>query len=109
MKIFMLLAALVGPAVIVFRALAVIGAIALGAILDPTGAFNALICRLIDFIALYWPSTPPSLKLANLLFPTGANQSLGHYFLVELFSTAFIMLSIVALVKLYKLIPFKMT
>jgi len=109
MKIFDLLKFLVRPAAPVFNALRSLIAIALGALADPTGAFNALIVRLIDFAALYWPSTPEELKIANLIFPQSGTVPIGKYFIVEIFSTAFLMMGVIAFVKLYKLIPFKAT
>lgn len=109
MKIFDLLKALVTPASVFFRSVVAIVSLALGAIADPTGALNALVVRLIDFIALFWPSTPEQLKIANLIFPQSGAVPIGQYIIIELFSTAFLMISIVAFVKLYKLIPFKGT
>ena len=90
----------------VLKAVVPLIALILGAIADPTGAINSLVCRLIDFIAIPWPSTPESLKLANLLFPYPGSTIL-EYSLTEMVSLALQFLGIVLVIKLYKLIPFK--
>jgi hypothetical protein len=108
MKLFDLLKWLAQPVVRI--ALAVLGplGLVLGAIADPSGALNGLVCRLIDALALAWPSTPENLKIANLIFSDGS-IGVGESIVIDIFQTAFLVLSIIALVKLYKLIPFKMT
>ena len=83
--------------------------IVLGAIANPQGAVNGFICRIIDVVASVWPSTPSSLQLSNLFASSDASTGIYAYLVSEIFSLALICLSIVALVKLYKLIPFKMS
>ncbi len=82
----------------------------LGAIANPAGAVNGFLCRMIDLIALVFPSTPENLKIVNLLAATGDTIPLiGRSVVYDVFTTAAAMLAIVLLVKLYKLIPFKMS
>lgn len=109
MNLFDLLKWLASPVVRI--ALAFLGplGIILGAIIHPQGAVNGFVCRVIDLVAYAWPSTPPHLKLASLLSGAFAPDDIGGYVVYEMFTTGAIMLSIVLLIKLYKLIPFKMT
>jgi hypothetical protein len=111
MKLFDLLSWFAKPVVRI--ALAILGplGILLGIIANPGGAINSLICRVIDVVAVYWPSTPDNLKLANLIngFLTSNSDTIGGAVVKEIYTTAFAMLAIVLLVKLYKLIPFKAT
>lgn len=109
MKIFDLLKVLVSSVTPVFLAIVGFISIVIGAISDPAGAVNSFICRMIDLISIVWPSTPESLKLSNIIFPQLGGLSIGRAFLVEFFNTAFLMLGILLVVKLYKLIPFKAT
>lgn len=84
--------------------------IVLGAIANPGGAVNSFICRIIDVVAIPFPSTPNNLKIVNLLAATGDSIPLvGRAVVYDIFTTAFSMLSIVLLIKIYKLIPFKMS
>jgi hypothetical protein len=84
--------------------------VVLGAIANPQGAVNGFLCRIIDLIASVWPSTPDELKISNMLASVGtAIPVMGQGVVFTIFRTAFTMLTIVLLIKLYKLIPFKMT
>lgn len=106
--IFDLLKTLLEPINRFFLSVLGLVGIAVGAAADPSGALNALIVRLIDFVAQYWPSTPEELKIANLIFST-TSQSVGHAVMVDIFQTAFLLLGVVLTVKVYKLIPLKFT
>lgn len=84
--------------------------ILLGAIANPFGAVNSFICLLIDGIASVWPSTPENLKVGSLIASIGtAIPLVGTAVVYDIFQTAGSMLAIVLLIKLYKLIPFKMS
>lgn len=109
MKLYDLLRWFAQPVVRI--ALAILGplGIVIGAVANPQGAVNGFLCRMIDVIASVWPSTPSSLKLSNLFASSDAASGIYGYLVSEIFSLALVCLSIVALVKLYKLIPFKMS
>lgn len=109
MKIFDLLKALVSPLVAILASLTGVISVIIGAFLNPAGAVNGFVTRLIDALAFVWPSTPENLKLANLIFPAVGGVSIGRAVLIDICSTLFVMLGIILLIKLYKLIPFKMT
>ena len=98
---------LFGEAGKVFSALSSILAIVLGTIQNVTGAVNQLLVNIIDWIAQYWPSTPDEVKIANLIQAATANTGIGTAIVYETFQTIFLLLSVVALIKIYKLIPFK--
>lgn len=93
---------------IVLALLGPIGLI-LGCIANPQGAVNSFVCRIIDVVASVWPSTPDSMKLGNLIMSSSSDLTVGQAVIQDLFQTAFLMLTIMALVKVYKLIPFKAT
>lgn len=85
-------------------------ALLLGAIADPIGAINSLLCRVIDIVAAVWPSTPPALQIGTLLSSIGtAIPLIGAAVVYDLFTTILGMFLIVLAIKLYKLIPFKMS
>ena len=84
-------------------------AIVVGTIQNLGGAVNTLLVNLINLVADVWPSTPDEIKLATLIENAGNSTGIGTAIIYDTFQTAFLVLSIVALVKLYKLIPFKMT
>ncbi len=81
--------------------------IIIGTIQNVTGAVNQLLVNIIDWIAEFWPSTPDNLKLANIINAATADTGIGSAIVYETFQTIFLLLAVVALVKLYKLIPFK--
>jgi hypothetical protein len=91
-------------------ALGTILALLIGTVLDPTGAINALVCLVIDIVTAVFPSTPDSLKIGSLLNSIGNTiPVVGVGIVYDLFSTAAQMLGIVLIIKVYKLIPFKMS
>lgn len=93
-------------------ALALVPAIGilLETISDPAGALNQLLVTMIDYVAIYWPETPEQLKLSNLVMgQLEPGTSVGEAIIIDIFQTAFLMLSVVVVIKLYKLIPFKAT
>lgn len=95
--------------VIAFSITGVISVI-IGAFLDPQGAANAFICRIIDLIDVALPRTPDSLKIGTLL--TQVNNAVpvvGWGVVLDTFQMALAMLVVVIVIKIYKLIPFKMS
>ena len=84
-------------------------AIILGTIQNVTGAVNTLLVKLIDLLATPWPSTPDNLKLATLIENATSQTGIGTAIVYDTFETMFGILAIITVVKLYKLIPFKMT
>lgn len=108
--IFQLVKNLAGPAIRVLTAIVPVVSVLITTVANPTGAVNKLLVSFIDFIAQFWPSTPEQLKLANLIAgPLESGTTVGQAIIVDLFQTAFLMLSVIVLIKLYKLIPFKAT
>ena len=93
-----------------WKALSTIFSIVLGAIANPAGAVNTFICKVIDIVAAVWPSTPDSMKISNILvsFST-AFPIIGYGIVVEITQTIGTIFLLFAAIKIYKLIPFKMS
>jgi hypothetical protein len=108
MKIFDLLKWLSQPVVRLVSALFAPVALVLGTIADPGGALNSFLIRTVDLLAVYWPSTPEELKISNLIF-SASGAGIGRTVLIDSLQTIVLIAGVVGLVKLYKLIPFKMT
>lgn len=82
----------------------------LGAIQNPSGFLNGIICAVIDAVASILPSTPSTLKVGYLLDVASSSMpAIGRSVLSEVFITITAIFLLVAAVKLYKLIPFKAT
>ena len=101
---------LIQPIVIFFISVAGLIALLLGALADPQGFLNQLICGVIDGIASFFPSTPDNLKIAFLVNSIGDSVPIvGRAVIREVFSTVGIIFGFVAVIKIYKLLPFKMS
>lgn len=109
MNLYDLLKWFAEPLVKVALALSSFLAVVLGAMADPAGAVNSFMVRLIDWTAIYWPETPQGMQIATLITQAIDPSSVGGAVVLEIASTASLMLSVVLLIKLYKLIPFKAT
>lgn len=108
--LFKIIADFFRPVVAVFAAITSAVALLLGAILDPAGAVNTFICKIIDLVDAVLPQTPANLKLGALISSAGsAVPFVGSGIVYEVFKTGFTMLAIVIAIKVYKLIPFKAT
>ena len=84
--------------------------IILGAINDPEGFVNTLLVKMIDNIAYVFPSTPDQLKVGAIIDSVGDSMPLvGKAVVFEVFQTISIIFSILVVIKIYKLIPFKAT
>ena len=60
---------------------------------------------IVDAIALIWPSTPESLKLATILSNLDTT-SFTYHFVIEAAATVVLVISLVAVYKLVKILPF---
>ena len=108
--VFSILMGFLNPVVAVAAGLTSIVAWLLGALADPQGAMNSVVNTTIDVIAAFLPSTPESLKLGTLLDGVAASMpAVGRGIISEIFITISSMFALVAVIKLYKLIPFKAT
>jgi hypothetical protein len=77
---------------------------------NPEGAVNLFLCKIIDMVAGVFPSTPNNMRISNLIAGLGASVPLvGGGVISSLLSTVLGMFSVILIVKLYKLIPFKAT
>ena len=82
----------------------------LGALLDPQGWMNAVVCVTIDVITAVLPRTPDSIKISSILNSVGDKMPLvGRSIVYETASTIAIIAGISLAIKIYKLIPFKAT
>lgn len=98
------------PVVVFFISVVGLVAFLVGALLDPQGFLNQLVCGAIDGIANFFPSTPDNLKIAYIVNSLGDSiPVVGRAVIREIFSTIGIIFSLVAIIKIYKLLPFKMS
>lgn len=108
--LFKIIADFFRPVVAIFTAITSAVALLLGAILDPGGAVNTFICKMIDIVDAVLPQTPNNLKIGSLVSSVGnAIPFVGSGIVYQTFQMAITMLSVVILIKVYKLIPFKAT
>lgn len=72
--------------------------------------FNDFACGLIDIVAMFLPATPANLKISALVSSVGGTiPFVGKGVVSEIFITIASFGAIILAIKIYKLIPFKMT
>jgi len=72
--------------------------------------FNDFACGLIDIVGAFLPATPPSLQVSSLVSSVGgAIPFVGKGVVSEIFLTIASFGAVILAIKIYKLIPFKMT
>jgi hypothetical protein len=76
---------------------------------NPLGFFNQCINYVIDLMSAILPSTPDNLKIGSLISNVGDTTGLGRSLISTLFDTFAQLAGIALVIKIYKLIPFKMT
>jgi hypothetical protein len=109
-QLFSALASYFNPAIVFFTSVASIVALVLGCILDPAGAINTFICKVLDIIASVFPSTPDNLKLGFFVNQASAFlPAFGASIIGDIVSTISSIFLISLAVRVYKLIPFKAT
>lgn len=92
-----------------FPLLPIVGLI-IGVIANPGGALNALACRIIDIVAFPFPTSPPSIKLVSIITSLGnAIPFIGSAILFDFAQTFVVIMLIYIGIKVYKLLPFKMS
>lgn len=96
------------PVIAFFISVGSIVALVLGAINNPEGAVNTFLIRMIDNVAFYFPSTPNNLKIGSLLGSVANMMPIvGQAIVYDIAQTIAAIFSIMAVIKIYKLIPFK--
>lgn len=101
---------LLKPIYVVFASIGGLISFLLGALADPQGWMNAVVCKTVDTIIFFLPSTPDNLKIANILNSVGDRMPLvGRSIVYEVAGTIAIIAGISLAIKIYKLIPFKAT
>ena len=109
-ELFNVLLNYIKPIIKVSLALGTPLALILGAIQDPDGAINSFLIIGIDLISSVFPSTPEDLKIASIINSLGDSLPLvGKAVIFEILQTIGVIISITAIIKIYKLIPFKAT
>ncbi len=88
--------------------------VVLGFITDPGGMMSTYACKIIGFIFLFFPSTPPQFRISTLYQSMISGFSttfpiIGGGILDEVLTTILSLLLIITAVKIYKLIPLKAT
>ena len=98
------------PIVIFFVSVAGIVGVVIGAIENPEGFLNTIICGVIDMIATFLPSTPDNLKIANIVDSLASQMpAVGRYIILDTLQTISSIAGISVAIKVYKLIPLKAT
>lgn len=98
------------PVIVVFISVTSIVAFLLGALLNPQGLMNQVICSAIDYVAVLFPSTPDELKIGTIINGLGDSLPLvGRGVIREIFNTLSIIFGLTLAIKIYKLLPFKMS
>lgn len=79
------------------------------AYINPAGAWNGWVIGSIEHVSSYWPSTPTQFTIAGLA--TSINQVIpfGSGVIYEILDALMVMFSLMMIIKIYKLIPFKAT
>ena len=81
----------------------------LGMVLDPIGFVLWLIGQLLIIVSNVLPSTPQELTLQHAVNQIGETTNLGTSLIAEIIGSASQILAIVAVIKIYKLLPGKFT
>lgn len=72
--------------------------------------FNDFACGLIDIVGAFLPATPAGLKISSMVSSIGGTiPFVGKGVVFEIFATIASFAAIILAIKIYKLIPFKMT
>lgn len=109
-NLFKVLFEFIKPVVVIFSSIGGLIAFLLGALADPQGLMNSIVCSVIDGIASLLPSTPDNLKVAYFVNSVGDSMPMvGRGIIREMFVTITAMVAIISVIKIYKLIPFKAT
>lgn len=96
------------PVITFFVSVVTIVALILGAINNPEGAVNTFLITMIDNISYLFPSTPENLKIYSILNQVSSHLPLvGRSIIYDIAQTISIIFSILVIIKIYKLIPFK--
>jgi hypothetical protein len=102
------------PVVIFFASIGTVVAFLLGALANPQGWMNSVICTAIDYIASIFPSTPDDMKIGTVVSTliNGLGSSIpivGVGIIREIFTTFLTIAGLALAIKIYKLLPFKAT
>lgn len=80
------------------------------AIFHPLQFLGFLVCSAADSLFSILPSTPDNLKISSLISSIGSSLPLiGSGIIHELFTTVASIVGILVVIKIYKLLPFKMS
>jgi hypothetical protein len=101
----------VTPVVVFFASLVVVAAFLIGALANPQGLMNQIICAAIDFVASLFPSTPSGSHLVDLInagitAAGSAVPAIGTGIITQIVQTIASLIAIVLVIKIYKLMPF---
>ena len=100
----------ISPVVVFFISVGSIVAFLLGALADPQGLMNRVVCGAIDMISGVFPSTPDNLKIGSIIESAGSVMpAFGTGLIREVLGTIAGMAAIALVIKIYKLMPFKMS
>lgn len=109
-KMFEILMEFLKPIVVVYSSIGVFISFLLGALKNPQGFMNSVICNAIDYIAFLFPSTPDNLKIGSFINAASATlPALGKAVIADIFITLLAMAGIALVIKIYKLLPLKAT
>jgi hypothetical protein len=105
---FKFLGSLFSPITVVFIALSGFFSMLIGAVRNPAGFFNTLVCNLIDLIAAIFPSTPERFQIVKVLDAIASVMPVvGRRIVYDIAGTFALMALLLLVVKVYRLLPFK--
>lgn len=98
------------PVTVFFMSVGSLVAFLLGALQNPQGLMNQVVCTVIDVVTAVLPSTPQGLHISDFV-SAAANQipAVGRGIISEVLTTIASLSAIALAIKIYKLIPFKAT
>lgn len=98
------------PVVVFCSSLVSIVAFLLGALKNPQGWMNFVICSAIDYIAEFFPETPPGLRPGSLISSVASQMpAVGRGVVSDVFEAVAAIAALAIIIKIYKLLPFKMS
>ncbi|MEA5472153.1 hypothetical protein [Spirulina sp. 06S082] len=107
-QMFKFLGSLFSPITAIFIALSGFFATLIGAVRNPGGFFNTLVCGLIDLIASIFPETPERFQIATVLNSISDSlPAVGRQIVYDIAGTFALMALLILVVKVYRLLPFK--
>lgn len=79
------------------------------ALADPAGQWNQIVNAAIDLISGFFPATPTELKIKYLLGQVDGLPTIASFVICQILGALAQFFALAAIIKIYRLIPFKAT